>query len=426
MDVDPNLIDLKAENALLKRRVISYKQLIQISQVLSSTLELVPLLQLIIQTAADSLGTEAASLMLVDERTGGLHFAASSGTTSYEELSKIEVPIEGSIAGAIYKSGEPLIVNDAGEDPRHFGGVDRSVDFDTRTLLGVPLRLRNRVIGVLEALNKLDSMPFDEQDVEILLTLASQAAVAIDNARMVKHLRDANRRLSKLDELKTNFLSIASHELRTPLMIVQGYASFLQQNLDSGEMSTDVDMVLRGVKQLQDLIETMTNLQYLEAAGIELEREKFVLQELVQEVQAEWEVLTVQKQQTVRLSLPAHSIQVIADRPKIRLVVTNLLNNAVSFTPEGGHIEISMRPHTGMVAVAVADTGTGIPADELENIFKGFHQVENPLTRHQEGLGLGLAIARRIVELHDGRIWAESVLGRGSRFTFTLPIVWEV
>lgn len=404
----------------LKRRITQLEQLLRISGLLSSTLDLNRLLQLIIDTAAQITGSEAASILLEDTRTGGLSFAAATGS-SIEELQRIQVPIEGSLAGTIYKTGEPLIVGNASQDPRHFNGVDKSIAHQTRSLLGVPLRVRNRSIGVLEALNKRDNADFMPEDVLVLSTLASQAAIAIENARLVANLQEANRRLAKLDRLKSDFMSIASHELRTPLGLILGYASFLQEQVP-GEMSKEVEMVLRGATQLQSLIETMTNLQYLESGGVQLERGRFVLQEMVRAVCAEWEPMISGKRQTLQQKMPPAPIYVEGDRAKLALVVSNLLNNAIKFTPPEGQIEITVRPQTGVMAISVSDTGIGIPPEELGLIFDPFYQVEDHLTRHHEGMGLGLSIAKGIVELHGGRIWAESVPGHGSRFTFTLPV----
>lgn len=411
---------LKARIAALEDQVACLKRMTKVNQMLNSTLDLMRLLRLIIQTAVELLEAEAASIMLVDERTGGLHFAAASGESDYEALRQIEVPLEGSIAGTICKTGKPLIIEEAAQDPRHYRGVDQAIDFQTRAILGVPLQVRNRTIGVLEALNKLNGEAFDQDDVEVLSTLAAQAAIAIENARLIARLRDANKRLSQLDALKTNFISIASHELRTPLMLVQGYATFLREET-SGQMSQDVEMVLRGAKQLEDIIDTMTNLSYLEAGALELERERFSLTALITELGAEWRSLVATKHQTLEIVLPSRPIDIEADREKITQVLNNLLSNAMQFTLESGTIEISLQLHTGVVMISVTDTGIGIPSEELERIFEAFHQVEDHLTRHHGGLGLGLPIAKRIVELHGGRIWAKSVVGQGSCFTFTLP-----
>jgi signal transduction histidine kinase len=275
----------------------------------------------------------------------------------------------------------------------------------------------------LEALNKLDGEPFEESDVHILLAMASHAAIAIENARLVANLREANRRLSDLDRLKTNFISIASHELRTPLMIVQGFASFLREQA-SGEMTNDLDMVLRGASKLQAIIDQMTNLNFLEAGLSELKRENLVVQNLIEDLSREWGPLAAAKQQTLTINVPPSPIFVHGDRSKIDLVLSNVMSNAVKFTPENGHIELQVIPHTGRVEITVIDDGIGIPKEELGRVFERFYQVEDHLTRHHGGLGLGLAIAKEVVEQHGGRIWAESGEGQGCRFRITLPTVY--
>jgi signal transduction histidine kinase len=403
----------------LKRKAERLERMMSIGLMLNSTLDLSQLLETIIQTAADLLETEAASILLFDERSGELFFAAAKGS-SREELRKIKVPIEGSIAGTVYKTGEPLIVGDVSTDRRHYTGVDQSISFQTREILAVPLDVRSRRIGVLEAINKLDGSPFAEADIPVLSTMASYAAVALENSRLVARLREANRRLSELDRLKTNFISIASHELRTPLMIVQGYASFLREQA-TGEMTEDLDMVLKGASKLQAIIDQMTNLNYLQAGTSEVEKEDVVLQTLVEEVCRDWRPLASAKAQGMHLQMPPTPISMHTDRDKVALVLNNLLNNAVKFTPEGGRIEVHVIPRTGRMEIAVIDTGIGIPEDEVHRIFDRFYQVEGHLTRHHGGLGLGLAIAKEVVEQLGGRIWAESVERRGSRVAFTVP-----
>lgn len=415
-------LNQSAEIQRLAKTVERLERVVTIGQMLNSTLDLAQLLETIIQTAADLLATQAASILLMDERTGELFFAASTGS-SREELRAIKVPLEGSIAGAIYRTGEPIIVGDVSGDSRHYTGVDQSISFHTRSLLGVPLQVRSRCIGVLEAINKLNGEQFEESDVRLLLAMASHAAIAIENARLVANLREANRRLSDLDRLKTNFISIASHELRTPLMIVQGFASFLREQA-SGEMTGDLDMVLRGASKLQAIIDQMTNLNYLEAGLSELKRENLVVQNLVEDIAREWGPLAAAKQQTLTVNVPPTPIFVHADRSKIDLALSNVMNNAVKFTPENGHIAVQVISHTGRVEIAVVDDGVGIPKEELGRVFERFYQVEDHLTRHYGGLGLGLAIAKEVIEQHGGRIWAESGDGQGSRFRITLPTVY--
>lgn len=407
----------------LEKEITRLQRMVTIGQLLNSTLDLTRLLDTIIQTASELLTTQDASIMLVEQRTGELFFAASTGM-SREEVRKIKVPIEGSIAGTIYKTGEPVVTADVSTDDRHYTGVDQSISFKTQSILGVPLEVHARRIGVLEAINKLDGEPFQEEDIRILTALASHAAIAIDNARLVANLREANRRLSELDRLKTNFISIASHELRTPLMIVQGFASFLREQA-TDETLSDLDMVLKGASKLQAIIDQMTNLNYLESGSSELRQDTIVVQDLVKEFSADWQSLAAAKQQTLSVNAPPTPIMLRGDRGKMALALSNLLNNAVKFTPENGNIQIDVIPHTGRVEIAITDDGIGIPKVELTRIFDRFYQVEDHLTRHHGGLGLGLAIAKEVIEQHGGRIWAESIQGHGSRFRMTLPALLD-
>jgi signal transduction histidine kinase len=407
----------------LPQRVRELELMIQVSRILTSTLDLERLLKLISKTAAELVNSQDASIILEDPRTGTLVFLAAAGPKS-DELKKIQVPIKGSIAGTVFKSQEPLIVQDTGTDPRHYSGVDRDLEFETYSLLAVPMIFKERPIGVLEAVNKLNHGRFSEHDVQILSTLASQAAVAIENARLVAELQEANVRLAELDQLKSSFIAIASHELRTPLALILGYATFLREEADDAA-SEQIDMVLQGAIQLKGLIEDMVNLSHLEAGSAELDLSEFILQDVIQRAIEAQQQFADTKSLEIRQSLPAAAICVRADLEKISIVLNNLLNNAIKFTPAGGRIQVAVRLQTGIVAVSIADTGIGIPQNELERIFDQFYQVESPLTRREGGMGLGLSIARGIVELHGGRIWAESVPGRGSRFTFTLPILWE-
>jgi sigma-B regulation protein RsbU (phosphoserine phosphatase) len=223
------LPDSNAQLEGVQQQVDRLQRMVRISRLLSSTLDLDQLLQLIIQTAADMVGSEAASILLEDRRTGGLCFVAATNRSA-DELRCIEVPVDHSIAGTIYKTGEAAIVDNAMVDPRHYEEVDTRIEFQTRSILGVPLQVRNRNIGVLEAVNRCGGSCFSQEDVEILQTLASQAAVAIQNAKLVDDLRQANTRLAQIDKIKSDFLSIASHELRTPLNLVMGYAAMLRED----------------------------------------------------------------------------------------------------------------------------------------------------------------------------------------------------
>ena len=411
---------LEERVGILERRVAALERILRISQILTSTLQLEPLLQTIIQAATELTGTQAGSIMLVDKSTGELRFEAASGSKR-EEVKRVTVPLEGSIAGWIVREGKPLMISDVRQDPRFYTRVDETTDFETRSILGVPLQVKGEVIGALEALNKTGDGIFTQADVQTLSTLAAHAAIAIENARLLTEIQKAYEELSELDRLKSEFVAIASHELQTPLTIILGYASFLKQEA-TGTASEQLDIVLRSALRLRSLINDMINLRHIETGEAELELEQLSLNELVTTLTAEFASLAEARKQTIGIKLASQLPIVKADRQKLHLVLANLLSNAIKFTPEGGGIQVAVEAKGNEVWVSVRDTGIGIPPREQERIFDRFYQVEPSLTRRFEGIGLGLSIAKGMVELHGGRIWVESVEGMGSSFTFPLPL----
>jgi len=403
----------------LKRRVANLERIVEISQILNSTLSLKPLVSTIIESAKELTRSEACSIMLLDKRTGELRFSHS---TDEEEcsLEDLVVPLDSSVAGVVVHTGEPLLIRDAKSDSRWNPMIDDTTAFDTRSILAVPLKVKDRVIGVMELLNKYDDQQFGEDDLEIASTLAIQAAIAIENSWLVAELQNAYNELSELDQLKSEFVSIASHELRTPLSVILLYASMLREQL-SGEASEHLDMVLQSAMRLRVIIDDMLNLRHVDAGEAVLERSVFCIKELITEVVNEFSQLACAKQQRLSLSLPDERLEIDADRQRIYLVLSNLLSNAVKFTPTHGQVQISAERKDRDLWVAVIDTGIGVSASEYDRIFERFYQIESSLNRRHEGIGLGLSMARSMVELHRGRIWVESVEGKGSRFTFVFP-----
>jgi signal transduction histidine kinase len=237
---------------------------------------------------------------------------------------------------------------------------------------------------------------------------------------MVGALQRAYKKLGELDRLKSDFIAVASHELRTPLALVLGYATMLKE--DAGGTAVEkLDVVVQAALHLRGLIEDMVNLRQLETGKSVPQRSTFKLQELIGSVCADCESLATAKGQTIELQLPSAPLTVTADRTQITIVLNNLLTNAIKFTPNGGRISVQAEPRNGEARVSVIDSGIGIPKAELDRIFERFYQAEPHLTRRHGGMGLGLSIAKELIELHGGRIWVESVEGKGSRFTFTLP-----
>jgi signal transduction histidine kinase len=414
---DANLAQQVEELRLL---IVRLSRLVEVSVTLNSTLEPEPLLQFLIRSAADLLDTEAASILLFDEKTQRLYFAASTGADP-AELRKIPVPLEGSIAGTIYRDDSPLIINEVAADPRHYRQVGEKIRFEARTLIGVPMRMRERRIGVLEALNKRGG-PFTENDLETLSIIASQAAVAIHNANLVSALQKAYNELGKVEKLKSDFIAIASHELRTPLGVILGYAALLKEDADQAT-SEHAAAVLNSALRMRALIEDMTNMNMMRVGSAELAVSRQALQPILEAAYEEMRPLIEAKGQQVSSHVAPEQLQVNVDAQKMTMALTNLLNNAMRFTPGGGRIELGLERHGAEAWMRVRDTGVGLPADQLERIFDQFYQVEPHMTRRHEGMGLGLSIVQAVVRAHSGRVWAESA-GRdqGATFTIALPL----
>lgn len=404
----------------LRQMIFRLARLVEISVTLNSTLEPDRLLRFIISSAADLLESEAASILLVDENTHNLYFAAATGSDP-GELAKIPVPLEASIAGTIFREDRPLIINEVATDQRHSREVGERIHFQTRSLVGVPMRIRDRVTGVLEAVNKRDGA-FTEADVQTLQIIASLAAVALHNARLVEALQRAYDELGKLDRLKSDFIAIASHELRTPLGVILGYASILKEEAGAAA-SEHAAAVLNSALRMRALIEDMTNMNLLHFGTAEV---NLALQSLAPIAQAAYEEVfdTVQaKGQNLMLRLPEEPLEAVVDSAKLSMALTNLLNNAMRFTPAGGHIWLELQRRGTEAWLQVRDDGPGIPAEELERIFDRFYQVEEHMHRRHGGMGLGLAIVRAIARAHGGRAWAESAgQGQGATFTIAIPL----
>lgn len=413
-----------SEDRLLKleNKVSILQQLADISASLNAQVEIRPLLKHIMDVAVQITDCEAASVLLWDNSKQQLVFAASTTTTADDtNLFGMVVPMD-SIAGTIYTENKVMQVDDTKHEPRHYEKVDEDIQFETRSLLGVPLTYKGRQIGVLEAMNKR-AMPWTANDRNYLTTLAAQAAVAIENTKMLTELRQANRDLSEVDKLKNDFIAIASHELRTPLGVIMGYASFLQEE-ESESAQENASKVLESALKLRKIIEDMVNLRYLKQNQKDLHLDDVKTSMLMKILQQElMSVLDLDKFE-FQYTAPAEDKILNVDATRLIMAISNLMHNAVSFTPEGGKIHLKAElTSKHEMHISISDNGIGIEAQQLEKIFGEFYQVEDHMIRKHGGLGIGLSISRAIVTAHGGRIWAESNgLQQGATFTIALPI----
>jgi len=407
------LRDLESQPQQLKR-------LVELSVVLNSTLDLDALLQLITATATELLDCEAASILLYHEGNQRLFFAAATGSDP-AKLAEIPVPIERSLAGTIFRTNRHIILNNAAEDPRHYSLVSDHIKFKVKTLLGVPMPIKDRTVGVLEAVNKHNGV-FDEHDAALLSVIAAHAAIAINNARLLRATQKALEKVKESNQLKSNFLTLASHELRTPLGIIIGYSTFLKEDV-KGELSDNANQVLNAASQMRSILDEMNNLAMLKSDEMRLKPQKVAMEDILAYACEGIKDIAATRKQNLVYAFPEEPYIVNVDIDKTALAFGNILGNAIRFSPIGSNITVGVMKDGNQIMSWVQDHGIGIPVDKLQKIFEEFYQIEPPNTRHYGGLGIGLTIAKGLIEVQGGKIWAESEgAGTGSTFKVLLPM----
>jgi signal transduction histidine kinase len=403
----------------LEQRHRQLHRLVELSVTLNSTLDLDTLLQLITSTATELLECEAASILLYDEKNPRLYFAAATGSDP-AQLAEIPVPIETSLAGTIFRTNQHIILNDAQHDPRHYSLVSDHVNFKVKSLLGVPMPIKDRTVGVLEAINKHNGV-FDERDARLLSVTAAHAAIAINNARLLHTTQQALEKVKESDELKSNFLSLASHELRTPLGIIMGYSTLLNEDA-KGELSDHAHQVLTAARQMRSILDEMNNLAMLKSDKMILKPQKVVMEDILTYACEGIKDIASTRKQNLIYAFSQEPLVVNVDIDKTAMAFVNILGNAIRFSAEGSDITIGVTKDGDQVLSWVQDRGIGIPVDKLQKIFEEFYQIEPPNTRHYGGLGIGLTIAKGLIGAQGGSIWAESEgAGAGSTFKVLLP-----
>jgi len=401
---------IEERNQHLERRVARLERIIEVSRVINSTLNLEPLLHNIIQIATDLTATEASSILLLDKKTGELHFEAARWIKG-KEVKPIVVPLDNSIAGWVIKEGEPLLIPDVRKDPRHYHQVDDMTKFSTRSILGVPLRVKDKVIGVLEVLNKIDDEEFTQDDVEALTILAAQAAIAIENARLFQ---------------QSDLLSEVAHELRTPLTSIRGYSKMLllSEGIDQEKKLEFAETIHREAVRLGQMINDFLDLARLESGRTYIAQEPVNMTEVISETLTILQPQAAERQISIALQVPETLPTLIGDPVRLKQVMVNLVSNAVKYNREGGRVDIEVKVGEDELNVAVKDTGRGIAEEDLPHIFEKFYRVDDSEQQEPQakGTGLGLSIAKHIVEVHGGTISVQSVQGQGSAFAFALPL----
>jgi signal transduction histidine kinase len=274
---------------------------------------------------------------------------------------------------------------------------------------------------VLEALNKRDDAHYTEEDLTILATFAAIAGQAMRNVHLDRKVKAARIELAELERLKTDFIAITSHELRTPLGLILGHATFLKE-IAGKELGSHLDTIIKNATRLKEIVENLSDVDNVQTGVARVRSHKVSMTRIAEDVALTFQDEAASKNITLTKEWGNSPYFIEADGVKINIALSNLVKNALQYTDSGGTVRISVEEDSGYMKAAVSDNGIGIPARDLPKVFDRFFQVEEHLTRKHGGMGLGLSVAKSMIDLHGGRIWVESEEGKGSTFTFLLPV----
>jgi two-component system, NtrC family, sensor kinase len=418
--------ELEVRTQELTRSVGELRALAEVSQAISSTLDLETVLTTIVSRAVQLSGLDGGVVFEYDDGTEEfIHRAATeTGGTLAEARRATRVRKGEGVVGRTAITLEPVQVPDI-TAPHAYESRLRGnlIESGVRAVLAVPMVREGHLIGCLVVSRNRQGV-FPAETIELLRTFATQSALAIQNARLFHEIADKSRQLEVASQHKSEFLANMSHELRTPLNAIIGFSEVLAQGMFgevNSKQSEYLHDILESGRHLLSLINDILDLSKIEAGRMELELSEFDLPQAIQNA------LTLVRERALRRGIALHHVidnrvaDIQADERKVKQVLLNLLSNAIKFTPEGGRIDVRAAPADGLVEVSVTDSGVGIAPEDQETVFEEFRQVGTP-DKKAEGTGLGLALSRKFIELHGGRISLRSQVGAGSTFTFTLPV----
>src|SRR5712692_9211254 len=420
--------ELQARTTELTQSVDQLTALDEVGQAVSSTLDLQTVLDTIVARAAQLSGTHGGVIYEYDEATQKFHLRAAHRLEDelVEALRREPLRLGEGATGQAAATRAPFQVTNLLDEKEYTLTRVRSIlaQLGYRSILAVPLIFEERILGAL-VVHREESGEFAPEVVNLLQTFATQSALAIQNARLFREIEDKGRQLEAASRHKSEFLANMSHELRTPLNAITGFSEVLLERM-FGEINPKQTEYLQDIlssgRHLLSLINDILDLSKIEAGRMELTLAQFHLSLVVDNA------ITLVKERAARhgigldIDVDPRLGEFVGDERKIKQVLLNLLSNAVKFTPEGGRIGVKAVLADGAVEISVSDTSIGIAPKDQEAIFEEFRQVGSDEARKVEGTGLGLTLTKKFVEMHGGRIWVTSEVGKGSTFTFTLPV----
>jgi GAF domain-containing protein len=419
--------ELEARTRELAQSVGELRALGEVGQAVSSTLDLQTVLSTIVGNAVQLSGTNGGVIYEYDEASDTFLLRASyqMEESLVEALRAAPIRLGEGATGRSAIIRGPVQVPDTLDEREYTGARLRPMlaQLGYRSVLAVPLLREERILGALTVWRK-EAGNFSPEIVNLLKTFGAQSALAIQNARLFREIEDKSHQIEAANRHKSEFLANMSHELRTPLNAIIGFSEVLGERM-FGELNEKqaeyTDDILSSGRHLLSLINEILDLSKVEAGRMELEVATFDLPLAIDNARTFVRERAIKHGINLDVTVDERLGDFVGDERKIKQILLNLLSNAVKFTPEGGRIGINARQADGSVEISVSDTGIGISPEDQAKIFEEFRQVGGDYAHKREGTGLGLTLAKKFVELHGGRIWVDSEVGKGSTFTFTLP-----
>ena len=422
-ELEARRVELEARGAELGTKVEQLEALGEVGEAVSSSLDLDEVLTAIVTNAVRLSGTDGGSILEFDPDAEEFRVRTAFGTTAevLDALRRMRLGLHDTLIGRAALSRTPLQVPDLAvrADDVHLRTLR---DAGWRSLVAVPMLRGERIIGALVVRRRTPGA-VEEETCEFLQTFASQSALAISNAQLYRRLEQQTAELAVVSQHKSEFLASMSHELRTPLNAIIGFSEVLLERM-FGDLNERQDEYLRDIlssgRHLLALLNDILDLSKVEAGQMTLEPMQVPVLPLLEGCVGLVRERATRHGLVIQVLVDDDVEDVEADELRLRQVVLNLLTNAVKFTPDRGRIVVRATRVGDEVEITVADTGVGIPEQDQERIFESFQQGERS-RGVAEGTGLGLTLTRRIVQLHGGRLWLASEVGRGSTFGFTMP-----
>ncbi len=400
---------------------------------INSTFSVDKILEYVVNATIKKFHYHNCSLLLVE----GKNLVIKEGYGyDRKKFQNFRIPIGKGVTGRVVRTGKPMVVNDISKVPFYITIVPGN-----KSEIAVPLKSHNRVIGVYSIESRRKNV-FGSEDIRIMSAIADQLVVAIENARLysriknfnkelrhkvklaVEKLRKANEELTRLNRVKSDFVSTVSHELRTPLTSIKGYVSLVLDG-DVGPVNEQqkefLSIVNKENERLTNLISDLLDVQKIESGKMPFNFKEFRLGAFLREYEKELKKLEKGNNAMIALVCPDNLPAVKADEDKIKQVLMNLVGNAVKFSQLQPKITITARNERDYLQVDVTDNGIGIAKKDIPKLFQKFYQIDSNSNRKASGTGLGLSICKHIIERHGGEIGVRSTLGKGSTFSFTLP-----